>query len=351
VKEITMKEGKRIHGDSIVILCHEDVPIDITHRRMNGEKAVMARIHLPRYRQGGVNMAVMAVGGDQIRPFVRPQAGFPTYMEGALHSISQMYAEEQEASGGFFIIRYKSDLDRLHPDGPVGITLHLEGAKPLAGQLSMLDIYYRLGVRSMQLAWYGRNELADSTAEQNPGGLTRFGVEVVKAMNEMGMLIDLSHVAEPSFYDTIKVSRQPVVATHSNAKKLADNPRNLTDDQIKAIASTGGLVGAVFYPPFVRVDSPTLEHILDHVDYMRDLVGIEHIGIGPDFVDYAPELILGDVATKGLSVIAQFPKDAENVTKMPNVTKGLLARGYKEEEVKKILGVNFLRVLREVWKS
>lgn len=346
-----MDQAEKIHRESILILCHEDVPIDITHRRMNGEKAVMARIHLPRYRQGGVNMAVMAVGGDQIRPFVRPQAGFPTYMEGALHSISRMYAEEQEASGGFFIIRSKSDLNRLQPDGPVGITLHLEGAKPLAGQLSMLDIYYRLGIRSMQLAWYGRNELADSTAEQNPGGLTRFGAEVVKAMNEMGMLIDLSHVAEPSFYDTIKITRRPVVATHSNAKRLTDNPRNLTDDQIKAVASTNGLVGVVFYPPFVRRDSPTIEHILDHIDYMRDLIGIDHVGVGPDFVDYAPELILGDVATKGLSVSAQFPKDAEDVTKMLNITKGLVARGYKEEEIKKILGGNFLRVLMEVWRS
>jgi len=116
-------------------------------------------------------------------------------------------------------------------------------------------------------------------------------------------------------------------------------------------ASTQGLVGVVFYPPFVQKESPTIEHILDHVEYMRDLVGIDHVGIGPDFVDYAPELILGDVATKGLSVSAQFPKDAENVTKMPNITKGLLARGYKEEEIKKILGGNFLRVLREVWKS
>ena len=170
-------------------------------------------------------------------------------------------------------------------------------------------------------------------------------------MNEMGMLIDLSHVAEPSFYDTIKITRQPVVATHSNAKRFTDNPRNLTDDQIKAVASTHGLVGVVFYPPFVRRESPTIEHILDHVDYMRDLVGIDHIGVGPDFVDYAPELILGDIATKGLSVSAQFPKDAEDVTKMPNITKGLVARGYKEEEIKKILGGNFLRVLREVWKS
>lgn len=346
-----MDQAEKIHRESIVILCHEDVPIDITHRRMNGEKAVMANIHLPRYKQGGVNMVVMAVGGDQTRPFVRPQAGFPTYMEGALHSISQMYAEEKEAKGDFFIVRFKSDLDRLQPDGPVGITLHLEGAKPLAGQLSMLDIYYRLGIRSMQLAWYGRNELADSTAEPNPGGLTRFGVEVVKAMNELGMLIDLSHVAEPSFYDTIKITRQPVVASHSNAKRLTDNPRNLTDDQIKAVASTHGLVGVVFFPPFVRKESPTIEHALDHLDYMRGLVGIDHIGVGPDFFDYAPGLILGDIATKGLNVSFQFTKGAEDVMKMPNFTKGLMARGYNEEEIKKILGGNFLRVLREVWKS
>jgi membrane dipeptidase len=346
-----MDQADRIHRESILILCHEDVPIDITHRRMNGEKAVMARIHVPRYRQGGVNMVVMAVGGDQIRPFVRPQAGFPTYMEGALHSIVQMYAEERESGGEFFIIASKSDLDRLSPDGPIGITLHLEGGKPLTGQLSMLEVYYRLGIRSMQLSWYGRNELADSTAEQHPGGLSKFGVEVVKAMNEMGMLVDLSHVAEPSFYDAIETSKHPVVASHSNAKRLTDNPRNLTDEQMKAVASTGGLIGIVFFPSFVRKESPTIEDILNHVDHVRNLVGVDHIGIGPDFVDYAPDLILGDVLTKGIAITTRFPTEAEDVTKMPNITKGLLRRGYSEGDIRKILGANFLRILKQVFKG
>jgi membrane dipeptidase len=345
-----MDEAERIHRESILILCHEDVPIDIMHRRMNGERAVLANVHLPRYDKGGVNMAVMAVGGDQIRPFCRPQCAFPTYLFGALHSIAQMYAEEREGQGRFFIIDSKSDLDRLKPNGPVGIMLHLEGAKPLAGQLSMLEIYYRLGIRSMHLAWYGRNEVADSTSDPNPGGLTKFGRDVIEAMNELGMLIDLSHVAEPSFYDAITVSKYPVVASHSNARTLANNPRNLRDDQIKAVASTGGLVGIVFYPSFVRKESPTIEDIINHIDYVKDIVGVDHVGIGPDFVDYAPELILGDVVTKGLTVNTRFPRDAEDVTKMTNLTNGLLKRGYTEGEIKKIYGSNFLRVLRQVFQ-
>ncbi len=343
-----MDQAEKIHRESIVVLCHEDVPIDITHRRMNGEKAVMARIHLPRYKQGGVNMAVMAVGGDWIRPFCRPQAAFPVYMEATLNSIVQMYAEERESNEGFFVITTKSDLDRLRPGGPVGVVLHIEGAKPLAGQLSMLEIYYRLGIRSMQLSRFDRNEVADSVAEKHPGGLTQFGIEVVKAMNELGMLIDLSHMAEPSFWDTIETSRHPVMASHSNAKALVDHRRNLTDDQIKAIASKGGLVGVVFFPPYVHSGVPTIEHILDQFDYLRDLVGIDYIGIGPDFVDYAPELILGTVPGKTGATDMQFPRDAEDVTKLPNITKGLIRRGYAEEAIRKILGNNMLRVLRQV---
>ena len=346
-----MKEQQRIHNESLLVLCHEDVPVDISNRRMNGETNVMKKIHLPRYKQGGVNMIVMAVGGDQIRPFCRPQSMFPTYTYGALHSIVQMYAEERESNGEFFIITSKKDLERLTPDGPIGVSLHIEGGKPLSGQISMLDVYYRLGVRSMQLAWNGRNELADSTSEKHPGGLTKFGIDVIIAMNDLGILIDVSHLAEPSFWDAIEYSKSPIVATHSNAKFLTDHPRNLTDEQIKAIALKEGIIGIVFYPPFVRKENPNIDDVINQIDYIKNLVGVDYIGIGPDFIDYAPDLIHGDVLARGIPIVEKFPLDIENVTKMPNITKKLLERGYKEEEIKKILGDNFLRVFKEVLKK
>lgn len=342
---------KRLLQEIGVVLCHEDVPVDVTHRRLNGERNVLANIHLPRYRQAGVSMAVMAAGGDQTRPICRPEAGFPTYMEGALHSLIQLYAEERESEGQIRIVTSVSDLDEIRPGGPFGMLLHLEGAKPLAGQLSMVEVFYRLGVRSMQLVWYGRNELADSTGEKRPGGLTKFGVSVVKAMNELGMVIDLSHMAEPSFFDVIEASSQPVIASHSNARALVDHPRNLTDEQIKAVAATGGLVGVVFFPTFVKKEAPTLEDILDQIDYLKGLIGIDHIGIGPDFVDYAPELILGNVTAAGADFDWKFPRDAEDVTKIPNLIRGLIERGYSDEEITKIMRDNFFRVLRQVLKN
>jgi len=347
---INEDRAKALHQDSIVALCHEDVPVDVAHRRMNGEREVLASVHLPRYRQGGVNLVVMAVGGDQIRPYCQPASGFPVCTFGALYGLNAVYDDVEESRGEFFIIDSVEGLDQLSPGGPVGLTLHLEGGQPLAGQLSMLKVFYRLGVRSLQFAWYGRNELADSTAEQRPGGLSRFGRDVVKAMNDLGMLIDLSHVAEPCFYDVLETSTQPVIASHSNAKALVSHHRNLTDDQIKAVADTGGLAGVVFYPKFVAETDPSIEDVLDHIDHMTSLAGVDHIAVGPDFVDYAPDLILGNVVSLGQAVEFKFPSGLESVTQMPNLTRGLLQRGYDEEAIKKILGENLLRVLRSVWR-
>jgi len=344
-----MNESARIHKEATVVICHEDVPIDIANRRLRGEDHVMAEIHLPRYREGGVNLVVMAVGGDQIRPYCNPRTGFQTYMEGALLGTSQMYEEERESEGGFIIVTEPSLLDEVSaPGGPVGVTLHLEGSKPLQGRLSMLEIFHRLGVRSLQLAWQARNEAADSIAEPRPGGLSPFGKAMVRRMNDLGMIIDLSHLAPPCVEDVLELTRHPVMASHSNARALHDHPRNLTDEQIKGIAATGGLVGVVFFPLFLG-SSPTIERILDHFDYVRDLVGVDHLCVGPDFVDYAPGLILGEAKARGVVASAEFPQDAEDVTKMPNLTAGLLRRGYAEEDIRKILGGNFLRIARQVW--
>jgi membrane dipeptidase len=225
------------------------------------------------------------------------------------------------------------DIYRAVKDHKIGALLSLEGGEPLSGDLGVLRMLYKLGVRSVTLTWNQRNDIADGVGERRTkGGLTSFGVQVVEEMNRLGMLIDASHMSDEGFYDLISATKRPIVASHSNCRSLCDHPRNLTDDQIKAIATNGGVIGMVFSPDFIdkEKDKQSVDRLLDHVDHITDIVGVEHIGIGSDF-DGFPGI----------------PKGLEDVTKMPNITKGLVARGYSERDVRKILGENYLEVFKK----
>ncbi|MDA0746481.1 MAG: membrane dipeptidase, partial [bacterium] len=159
------------------------------------------------------------------------------------------------------------------------------------------------------------------------GGLTSFGVGLVEEMNLLGMLVDVSHISEHGFWDVMEVSAKPVIASHSNCKAVCDHPRNLNDKQIKALAENGGSMGVTFVPSFVDAEKPTLQRLLDHVDHAVQLVGADYVGIGSDF-DGGGTLV-------------------EDATVFPQITEGLAGRGYTEEDLRKILGGNHLRVLTE----
>jgi membrane dipeptidase len=241
--------------------------------------------------------------------------------------------------------------------------LHIEGARPLAGSLSILRTFYRLGLRIMGFAWSWRNEVADGTAEKNSSGLSHFGVELVREMNRLKILIDLSHISDACFYHVLNVSEAPVIATHSNARALHNHPRNLSDDMIRKLAEKGGVMGLCFFPHFVSSkENVTVDDIVDHVDYIKKLVGIDHVALGPDFLDYriwAFKDVIGSFASvqeggaqtsKDLESYFRYPEGVENVTKLPNFTKAMLRRGYSEEDIIKVLGNNLIRIYKQVWK-
>lgn len=177
-------------------------------------------------------------------------------------------------------------------EGKVSALLSLEGGEALEGELSSLRMFYRLGVRAMTLTWNHRNELADGVAErETKGGLTVFGKEVVKEMNRLGMIVDVSHLSEAGFCDVEKIAEKPYIASHSNAKAICDVPRNLSDTQIKAIAERGGMIGINLYPPFVaKKEKVNIEDIMLHIDYIIKLVGADILGLGCDFdgIDSSP---------------------------------------------------------------
>jgi membrane dipeptidase len=211
-------------------------------------------------------------------------------------------------------------------DGKIVAVLGIEGGEALNGDLSVLRVFYRLGVRLLGLTWNQRNQLADGVSERiTGGGLSVFGREVVIEMNRLGMMVDLAHISEKGFWDAIELSSQPVLVSHANCDGLCKHPRNLKDDQIKALAKTGGVIGLSFVPNFLGNGTVGLDDFLDHVDYVAGLAGIDVIAIGSDF-----------------DGIEETPEGLGDSSCYPRITAGLLKRGYTVKEIKGIMGENML---------
>ncbi|MGI5852971.1 MAG: dipeptidase [Bacillota bacterium] len=274
-------------------------------------------------KKGGVNLLVTAMFTD---PVVRPAGTMHRTLK--LADLFWQICEDPD----FFPVLRRSDLDRLGGGGPIGLMLSIEGGEALCGDLAMLRLYHRLGVRLMTLTWNYRNELADGIGEKSAqGGLTDFGRKVVEAMNQLGMIVDVSHLSERGFWDVLEYSKVPPICTHSNSKKLCPHPRNLSDEQAVALANRGGVIGLTFCPAFIAQDElVTLEQFLDHVDHFAGLIGAHHLCIGSDF-----------------DGITSTPDVLTDISCLPLVTEGLLRRGYSDETVGGIIGGNFVRILRQ----
>ncbi|HBI27418.1 MAG TPA: peptidase, partial [Peptococcaceae bacterium] len=213
-----------------------------------------------------------------------------------------------------------------------GALLTVEGGEVLEGDLRMLRVLYRMGVRSLCLTWNNRNEIADGVAEmQTGGGLTLFGREVVREMNKIGMIVDVSHIAEKGFWDVLELCEAPVIASHSNSQAVWDHPRNLTDEQIKGIAQKKGVIGLNFVADFLGEQGSGLDQLLRHIDHICDLVGDDYLGFGSDF-DGTDNLLAG----------------IDDVTIYPELISFLKKRNYKDTTIRKICGENCLRVLNAV---
>lgn len=342
------------HHDCLVVDGHDDLMVDVMRRRLRGETDVLRRIHLPKLRTGGVDLLLLTCGGDHSTMF--DGADQPAWSASALRIIDELRREVDEAKGEVVIVRTRGDLDRV-ADGRIGIVMHFEGGRPLEGQLGMLRHFHALGVRSLGLVWFLRNALADSCAERKPAGLSHFGAAVVREAERLGIVIDVAHLSEAGAYDVLELAKGPVVATHANAFAVKAHPRNLSDELIRRLARSGGVVGLAAFPPFVsaRQPRPTLNDLLEHADHIARLVGTDHLGFGLDFIDFAPEAFLPYHAAIGKSIGLDlghgevlYPAEIADSTMLPNLTRALLARGYSKEDVAKILGGNFLRVLRQV---
>ena len=326
-----MSEALRIHREAIVVDTHCDTLLRVlpppgSGRRpiKLGERSDEGHIDLPRLRDGGVDCQVFAI-----------YTGWrPNPPDALLRALQLIMAFERECDENEGLVKAESygDIMRAVEEGRIAGLLSLEGAEPLMGEPEMIRVFHRLGVRMISLTWNWRNPFADGVAASRAESrLTDLGLEAIGEMERLGIILDVSHLSDSCFWDVAEVAGRPFIASHSNCRALCNHPRNLTDDMIRAIADHGGVVGINFAPDFVHKGKATLERVVDHIDHVVEVAGIDHVGLGSDF-----------------DGIRSTPEGLEDVSRLPGITEELLRRGYSEGEIRKILGGNHLRVFREV---
>ncbi len=278
----------------------------------------------------------------------------------AIDNISQWLKRFRERSDTVSPVNSVQDILDAKKNGKTGVIFGWQNATPIENDLDRLDLFYKLGVRIIQVTYNERNLLGNGCWERNDEGLSNFGIDAVKEMNRLGILIDLSHVGDQTTLDTIELSEYPVACTHANARSFVDNRRNKTDDALKLLADKGGVVGATAWPPFLRNGwESTLSDFGDAIEDMVERVGVNHVGVGTDYTqDQSKEwfdVLMSQQGTKFLPRRLEYPEvpthppGIETPDKMSNIAAELSDRGFTESDVSKILGGNWLRLLGQVW--
>lgn len=259
------------------------------------------------------------------------------------------------------IVERASDIIAAKDSGRLGIVLGVQGCDFLEGDLDLVDVVHRMGLRIAQLTYSERNQLGSGCLEPEDSGLTAFGHQVVHECNRVGIVVDVSHVGERTALEAVGASEQPVILSHANVRALNDNPRCVRDNLIHAIAASGGVMGVSAYSSFAetRRDTwPTLDDFVHHVSYVAELVGVDHVGIGTDMFEgrsdasfrFDVQRKYGETLRSYSRLETRMVQGLPSLAHLPRVTAALLAHGFDEDDVTKILGGNFLRVFEKVWR-
>ena len=336
------EKAKKFSQEKIIIDTHIDTPFQIWRQRNNTgtnddiTRSTSYHFDYPRAIEGGLNLTFQSIW---IPPRTEPEG---TSYDLAIELIEMMNEIIEENPDKFIFIRNPEDIETLKSNkNLVGMAYGIENGAPLEGNLENIKFFADLGVNYITLAHSKSNHISDSSYDENkrwPDGLSPFGFKVVKEMNKQGVMIDISHVSDAAFMKVLELSKAPVVATHSSLRHFTPGwERNVSDEMLIALAENGGVIQLCFGSDFVanRKDNPDIEvsvkNVVDHIDRVRDLVGIDHVGFGSDFDGEVP-----------------LPEDINDVSKFPNLIEELLIRGYTESEIDKILNENILRVWKEV---
>jgi len=377
--------AEKLHRESIVIDTHNDVTtpmidedFDLASHGDDPNAKIKTHTDLSRMKTGGLTAEFFAIYVDHLYIDKKPSQGGAAARR-ALDMIDAVYQQVQRHPDQMMMAFTAADIRRAKKEGKLAALMGIEGGHAIEDSIHTLRMFYKLGVRYMTLTHTNTNDWADSSGDitdsavSHHNGLTDFGRQVVLEMNRVGMMVDISHVADKTFYDAIATSRAPIIASHSSARALADQPRNMTDDMLRAIAKNRGVVMVNFYDGFLdpkkvefsrreiavendlfkkypgdpkkvqeemnawrQANDPgrsPLSLLIDHIDHIAKVAGIDHVGLGSDF-DGVP--------------FTGLPAGMEDISKLPNITYELMKRGYSDQDIKKILGENLLRVMTEV---
>ncbi|MGA8539733.1 MAG: dipeptidase [Terriglobales bacterium] len=369
-----------IQNSAIIVDTHADTPqrfLDENYDIGSTDPKDLGHISLDKAKAGNL-------GAEFFSIWVDPETNQGHFARRTLDLIDSVYEQAARHPDRMMMAFSVADIERTHREHKLAALMGIEGGHSIENDIRLLRDFYRLGVRYMTLSWSNTNEWADSSGDiDNPkvehhNGLTDHGKQIVLEMNRLGMLVDISHVADKTFWDAIATTKAPVIASHSSARALTNHPRNMTDDMLRAVAKNGGVVQVNFYSGFVdenylkaseaqakdreaavkayddemkaagkpinyldhdriqrewmaKIPRPPFSSLIDHIDHIAKVAGIDHVGLGSDF--------------DGVS--GQTPQGIDSAADLPKITQGLLDRGYSADDIRKILGGNLLRVFGE----
>ena len=375
-------DASTIHQSALIIDSHADTPQRFLDENFDlGQNTPVSEGHidLDKIKQGNL-------GAEFFSIWVEPEFK-GHYAKRAMDLIDSVYQQAARHPDKMTMAFTADDIARAHEQHKFAALMGIEGGHAIENDLRLLRDFYRVGVRYMTLTWSNTNEWADSSGDiQDPNvkhhnGMTDFGKDVVREMNRLGMIVDISHVSDATFYQALLVSQAPVIASHSSSRELTNQPRNMTDDMLRAMTINGGVVMVNFYSAFIdeayrkassdpeklkqrdaeveafkkahphpdgspitynetvaiekkwaaQFPRPPLKSLIDHIDHVAKVAGIDHVGLGSDF-----------------DGVTSLPEGIDSVADLPKITQALLQRGYTAEQIHKILGGNFLRVMHEI---
>jgi membrane dipeptidase len=263
------------------------------------------------------------------------------------------------------LVRSAADIERAKNNGKLGVIFHFQGTEPIEDDVALVDAYKEIGVGIIQLCYNTKNRVGDGCEERTDAGLSHFGLRLIRRMNEARVIIDCSHTGHRSSMEAIDASAMPVIISHANSRAIHDASRNIGDDQIRAISRTGGVIGIAGFPSLVsHSKQATLDEYINHIDHVADLVGIDHVAIALDFFEFQDPFVDDVEAERRYHEFVDaglwsksnyppppyfYPKGIETPQDYPNLTRRLLERGFRPDDVKKVLGENWMRVYRSVW--
>ncbi|MGA1978209.1 MAG: dipeptidase [Bacteroidales bacterium] len=370
-----MKQAEKIHKDFLTLDSHCDAPMNIIEQDYDlGIRHNKECVDFPRMKEGGLDAEFFAVFTSQ---GPRNDTSYQNVHNQALHIFEAIRMNVEKNASMAKLAFSPDDAYRLKKEGKIAAFIGVENGYPLARDITRVKEFYDLGARYITLCHTTNNDICDSSTDpKGPenNGLSAFGVEVVKEMNRLGMMVDVSHISDKSFYDVLKISKAPVIASHSSCRALCSSPRNMTDDMLIALKSNGGVIQICILSNYIKTPEPnpeldsrmkalkqkygdiknlpaeqkrkyheerqelldkfmklaTVSDVVDHIDHVVQVIGIDHVGIGTDFD--------GGGGVEGCRTSAE----------MKNITIELLRRGYSRTDIGKIWGGNFMRVFRQV---